>query len=78
MRETLSIILIVHNEVPVIGPMLEGLLRTYDREILEIIVVDNASTDQTAAIADDSDFVENLTQVRAHVGIEMSAARPMS
>jgi glycosyltransferase involved in cell wall biosynthesis len=75
MRETLSIILIAHNEEQAIGPMLEGLLRTYDREILEIIVVDDASTDQTAAIADDTDFVENITQVRALVGIEMGAAR---
>jgi len=53
MRQTLSIILIAHNEEQAIGPMLEGLLRTYDREILEIIVVDDASSDRTAAIAED-------------------------
>jgi len=34
MKETLSVILIAHNEEQAIGPMLEGLLATYDREIL--------------------------------------------
>src|ERR1700719_1153842 len=53
MTETLSVMLIAHNEEQAIGPMLEGLLRTYDREILEIIVVDDASSDRTAAIAED-------------------------
>jgi dolichol-phosphate mannosyltransferase len=106
MQETLSVILIAHNEERAIGPMLEGLLRAYDREILETIVVDDASTDGTAEIARnwaqrnpkvrliqrtppcgvgralrvafaaihpraeyalsmDSDFVENIDQVRA-------------
>jgi glycosyltransferase involved in cell wall biosynthesis len=106
MRELLSTILIAHNEESAIGLMLEGLLGSYDRELLEIIVVDDASTDQTANIVDrfaqvnpkvrlirrsppcgvgralqtgfasvssrakyvltmDSDFVENVGQVRA-------------
>jgi dolichol-phosphate mannosyltransferase len=106
MKETLSVILIAHNEEQAIGPMLEGLLATYDREILEVIVVDDASTDNTPGIVEswirrspkvrlvkrtppcgvgralktgfstidpraeyalsiDSDFVENINQVRA-------------
>ena len=106
MKETLSVILIAHNEEQAIGPMLEGLLATYDREILEVIVVDDASTDNTRAVVEswirrspkvrlvrrtppcgvgralktgfstidpraeyalsmDSDFVENIHQVRA-------------
>ena len=106
MRETLSVILIAHNEEQAIGPMLDGLLATYDREILEVIVVDDASSDRTPEIVEswaernpkvrllkrtppcgvgralktafgnislqaeyglsmDSDFVENINQVRA-------------
>ncbi|HME88491.1 MAG TPA: glycosyltransferase [Chthoniobacterales bacterium] len=53
MTGTLSILLIAHNEEEAVGPMLQGLSRTYDREILEIKVVDDASTDQTAAIVED-------------------------
>ena len=52
MKETVSVILIAHNEEQAIGPMLEGLLATYDREILEVIVVDDASTDNTRAIVE--------------------------
>ncbi len=52
MKETLSVILIAHNEEQAIGPMLEGLLATYDREILEVIVVDDASKDNTAEIVE--------------------------
>jgi dolichol-phosphate mannosyltransferase len=106
MKETLCVILIAHNEEQAIGPMLEGLLASYDREILEVIVVDDASTDNTRGIVEswikqspkvrlvkrtppcgvgralktgfnsidpraeytlsmDSDFVENINQVRA-------------
>jgi glycosyltransferase involved in cell wall biosynthesis len=104
--KALSIILIAHNEEQAIGRMLEGLLANYDQEILEIIVVDDASNDGTAEIVEswgkrnakvvlikrtppcgvgralktgfdrinpkaecvlsmDSDFVENIDQVRA-------------
>ena len=105
MQENVAVVLIAHNEEQGIGAMLEGLLANYSREILDIIVVDDASTDRTAAIADnwakqndkvrlirrsppcgvgralktgfsnlkpqaeyvltmDSDFVENIAQVR--------------
>ena len=104
--KALSVILIAHNEEQAIGRMLEGLLADYDQEILEIIVVDDASKDGTAEIVEawskrsakvilikrtppcgvgralkagfdrisskaecvlsmDSDFVENIGQVRA-------------
>jgi dolichol-phosphate mannosyltransferase len=53
MKETLSVILIAHNEERAIGPMLEGLLATYGPEILEVIVVDDASTDQTGRVVSD-------------------------
>jgi len=53
MQENLAVVLIAHNEEQGIGAMLEGLLANYSREILDIIVVDDASTDRTAAIADD-------------------------
>jgi glycosyltransferase involved in cell wall biosynthesis len=106
MEQELSVILIAHNEEQGIGAMLDGLLKNYEREILEIVVVDDASTDRTAQIVQhraqrngkirliqrtpplgvgralrtgfsnisdsaayaltmDSDFVENIGQVRA-------------
>ena len=106
----LSVILIAHNEEQAIGRMLEGLLANYDQEILEIIVVDDASKDGTARIVEawsqrnakvilikrtppcgvgralktgfdrinpkaecvlsmDSDFVENIGQVRALITV---------
>ena len=62
MTEALSVVLIAHDEESAIGLMLEGLLATYDRELLEIIVVDDASTDQTAAIV--SKFANQNPKVR--------------
>ncbi|MBV9618749.1 MAG: glycosyltransferase family 2 protein, partial [Verrucomicrobia bacterium] len=53
MEQRLSVILIAHNEEQAIGPMLKGLLSSYDREILEVIVVDDASKDRTAEIVRD-------------------------
>jgi glycosyltransferase involved in cell wall biosynthesis len=50
--KALSVILIAHNEKQAIGQMLVGLLANYDQEILEIIVVDDASTDGTAEIVE--------------------------
>ena len=51
MTGTLSILLIAHNEEQAIGAMLEGLSANYDREMLELLVVDDASNDRTAEIA---------------------------
>jgi glycosyltransferase involved in cell wall biosynthesis len=50
--KALSVILIAHNEEQAIGRMLEGLLANYYQEILEIIVVDDASKDGTAEIVE--------------------------
>lgn len=50
MKENLSVILIAHNEEQTIGKMIERLLENYKREILELIVVDDASTDKTPSI----------------------------
>lgn len=52
MLDNLTVILIAHNEEQGIGAMLEGLLRKYDSQILEVIVVDDASTDRTAAVVE--------------------------
>lgn len=51
MKENLSVIVIAHNEEKVIGRMIEGLLSNYDKEIMELIVVDDNSTDKTSDIA---------------------------
>src|SRR6184192_3524401 len=50
MTGTLSILLIAHDEERAIGAMLEGLSAQYHREMLELIVVDDASSDRTAEI----------------------------
>jgi dolichol-phosphate mannosyltransferase len=52
MTGTLSILLIAHNEERAIGAMLEGLSAKYDREMLELIVVDDGSNDRTSEIAE--------------------------
>lgn len=53
MDKNLSVVLIAHNEEVCIGRMIEGLLSRYDREILEIVVVDDASTDKTASVVEE-------------------------
>ena len=52
MREKVSVVLIAHNEEQVIGDMIAGLLKNYEPEMLELIVVDDCSTDGTAAIVE--------------------------
>ncbi len=51
-KENLSIVMIAHNEEEVIGKAIDGLLLNYREKILELIVVDDVSTDNTAAIVE--------------------------
>ena len=51
-KQNLSIIIIAHNEEENIGKMIEGLLKHYNDTIGELIVVDDASRDNTASIAE--------------------------
>ena len=50
MKGNLSAVLIAHNEEENIGGMLEGLLGNYRDELLEIIVVNDSSTDGTSDV----------------------------
>jgi len=52
MEQNLSVILIAHNEEKIIGMMIEGLLKDYPKEILEVVVVNDASTDKTSFIVE--------------------------
>ncbi len=52
MKGNLSIVLIAHNEEEVIGEMIDGLLTNYDKELLEIIAVDDSSADNTSAVVE--------------------------
>ena len=51
MKNSLSAIVIARNEEQNIGRIVGGLLQQYDGELLELIVVDDASTDQTVFLA---------------------------
>lgn len=53
MNKNLSVVLIAHNEELNIGKMIEALESSYQNEILEIVVVDDNSTDGTARIVED-------------------------
>lgn len=48
----LSILLIAHNEEAIIGKMIEGLVSNYKNRLLEIVVVDDSSTDKTSPIVE--------------------------
>lgn len=53
MKKNLSVILIAHNEESNIARMIEGLIESYEKEILEIVVVDDYSSDKTPLIVED-------------------------
>lgn len=50
MKNNLSVVLIAHNEEANIRDMVLALMDTYGKEIFEIVVVDDNSTDRTAPI----------------------------
>ena len=51
-KEEISVVLIAHNEEKVIGKSIDGLLENYRDKILEVIVVDDVSTDKTAEVVE--------------------------
>jgi glycosyltransferase involved in cell wall biosynthesis len=53
MKNNLSVVLIAHNEESSIAMMVEGLIESYDKDILEIVVVDDYSSDRTPLIVKD-------------------------
>lgn len=52
MQNNISVVLIAHNEEANIARMVEGLIAFYDKKILEIVVVDDFSSDGTSAIVE--------------------------
>lgn len=52
MKQNLSVILIAHNEEENIGKMIDGLLEYYNDSIGELIVIDDASQDNTSSIVE--------------------------
>ena len=52
MQENLSVVLIALNEEEVIGKVIDSLLSNYREKILEIIVVNDVSTDKTADVVE--------------------------
>ena len=52
MNKNLSVVIIAHNEEQNIGKVTEALEASYQKEILEIVVVDDNSTDGTARIVE--------------------------
>ncbi|MGC8896191.1 MAG: glycosyltransferase [Candidatus Bathyarchaeia archaeon] len=53
-QPTVSILIPAHNEEQVIGRILQGMTKlTYPKEKLQVIVVDDASTDKTGKIAEE-------------------------
>ncbi|MFA6282024.1 MAG: glycosyltransferase family 2 protein [Candidatus Omnitrophota bacterium] len=51
-KQSLSVVLIAHNEEQTVGQMVSGMLAAYPDEILEVVVVDDASADRTASIVE--------------------------
>ncbi len=76
---TVSIIIPAHNEEKVIGRLLERVTElTYPKDKLQVLVVDDASSDKTGAIADDYEsrcsFIEVLHRDKETGGRGKSAA----
>ena len=66
MSPSLSIIIPAYNEEKYIGSCLEHILKNAGPEVCEIIVIDNASTDNTKSLAE-SYGVKVITEARQGV-----------
>src|SRR3990167_4122893 len=65
MKKNLSVVLIAHNEEANIGKMIQGLMNSYDEEILEIVVADDNSADRTPFIVKElQEKYKNLKLIR--------------
>jgi len=62
-KENMSVVLIAHNEEDVIEKMVRGTLSGYRDKILEIVVVDDSSTDNTSRIVESIAKEENKVRL---------------
>jgi cellulose synthase/poly-beta-1,6-N-acetylglucosamine synthase-like glycosyltransferase len=63
-QPTVSILIPAHNEEQVIGRLLQGITKlTYPKEKLQVIVIDDASTDNTGEIAEQYSKEHNYIKV---------------
>jgi glycosyltransferase involved in cell wall biosynthesis len=61
---TISVIIPAHNEEHYVGDCLDSLIEEASERIIEILVVDNASTDRTSAIASERRGVRVVYEAR--------------
>jgi GT2 family glycosyltransferase len=65
---TACVLIVTHNSIGALRPCLEAVERSEDRASIEVLVVDNGSTDGSASI--DSDFPEvTVLRLPRHFGL---------
>ena len=62
-KDSISIVLIAHNEERVIGRMVQGLLDRYRDKIFEVIAVDDSSTDNTSLVVESIAKTDNKVRL---------------
>ena len=65
--DLVSVVVVTYNSAPVIETCLES-IHTQTYRALEILIIDNASTDQTARLVADTDLSPRLIENEANVG----------